>query len=170
MLAVAGSLLCAGTATAAVADDIARCAAIAAAEARLACYDALAARRTTGAAPRAPAVAPSAAAPSSAASSPAPAAITMPSAPGRADSFGLNPAQLHREPAGPAAIQAIVSALTATRDGRTILGLDNGQTWVIDEPDVRVAVGDEVTIKRAALGSFLLLGPSRHSYRVRRAQ
>jgi hypothetical protein len=31
-----------------------------------------------------------------------------------------------------------------------------------------VRPGDTVTIKRAALGSFLMMTPSRHSYRVER--
>jgi len=46
--------------------------------------------------------------------------------------------------------------------------LDNGQTWTVMDNDGRLASGDAVTIKRAALGSFLMMAPSNHRYRVRR--
>jgi hypothetical protein len=71
-------------------------------------------------------------------------------------------------PAGPASIKAIVSQITEDRLSHVYLVLDNGQTWEFTEGDPRVRPGDTVTIKRAALGSFLMLTPSRHSYRVER--
>jgi hypothetical protein len=71
-------------------------------------------------------------------------------------------------PAGPASIKAIVSQITEDRLNHVYLVLDNGQTWEFTETDPRVRPGDTVTIKRAALGSFLMLTPSRHSYRVER--
>jgi hypothetical protein len=46
--------------------------------------------------------------------------------------------------------------------------LDNGQTWAFIEPEPRLRPGDTVTIKRASFGSFLMLTPSRRSYRVER--
>jgi hypothetical protein len=48
--------------------------------------------------------------------------------------------------------------------------LDSGQTWTVMDNDGRLAAGDAVTIKRAALGSFLMLTPSNHRYRVRRVK
>lgn len=69
---------------------------------------------------------------------------------------------------GPESIKAVVSQVTEDRRNNVSLVLDNGQTWAFIEPDPRVRPGDTVTIKRAALGSFLMLTPSRRSYRVER--
>jgi len=56
--------------------------------------------------------------------------------------------------------------------GRVVL--DNGQLWVFTdseaEADARLNPGDPVTIKRAALGSFLMKTASNHSYHVHRLQ
>jgi hypothetical protein len=82
--------------------------------------------------------------------------------------FGLTRQQLKAAPAGPASIKATVSQITEDRLSHVYLVLDNGQTWGFTEPDPRVRPGDSVTIKRAALGSFLMLTPSRRSYRVER--
>jgi hypothetical protein len=75
---------------------------------------------------------------------------------------------LKAAPAGPASVKATVSQITEDRLNHVYLVLDNGQTWGFTEKDPRVRPGDTVTIKRAALGSFLLLAPSRRSYRVER--
>ena len=48
--------------------------------------------------------------------------------------------------------------------------LDNGQTWALNEPNEQLGTGDAVTIKRAALGSFLMTTPAKKSFRVRRLQ
>ena len=82
--------------------------------------------------------------------------------------FGLTRQQLKMVPAGPDSIKATVSQMTQDRLSHVLLVLDNGQTWVFTEPDPRVRPGDAVTIKRAALGSFLMKTPSRRSYRVER--
>jgi hypothetical protein len=82
--------------------------------------------------------------------------------------FGLTRQQLKAVPAGPASIKATVSQITEDRLSHVYLVLDNGQTWGFTETDPRVRPGDTVTIKRAALGSFLMLTPSRRSYRVER--
>ena len=71
-------------------------------------------------------------------------------------------------PAGPDSVKAIVSQLTEDRLNNVYLVLDNGQTWNFTDPNPRVRPGDTVTIKRAALGSFLMTTPSRRSYRVQR--
>jgi hypothetical protein len=51
---------------------------------------------------------------------------------------------------------------------RTTIVLDIGQTWSVPDNDGRLSKGDQVTIKRAALGSFLLITRANHSYPVRR--
>jgi hypothetical protein len=50
--------------------------------------------------------------------------------------------------------------------------LDNGQTWAFAEAmdDPWLGPGAAVTIKRGALGSFLLTTASKHSYHVHRVQ
>lgn len=70
----------------------------------------------------------------------------------------------------PDRIEATVIAVTGTPGpGRTIT-LDNGQTWRQTDSSVlgKVETGDRVTIKDAALSSYLLVTPSRVSLRVKR--
>jgi hypothetical protein len=165
-------------------DDMARCAAIAAPDARLACYDTLAHRPAdkipraaatpASAAPAASAAAPTVAAPTvaapasaAAATAQAPAAVPNPADP---KNFGLTPAQQHTTELGPKSIAAHISIVSADRAGQTMVVLDSGQTWTVMDNDGRLAAGDAVTIKRAALGSFLMLTPSNHRYRVRRVK
>jgi hypothetical protein len=82
--------------------------------------------------------------------------------------FGLTKHQLKVVPAGSDSVKATVSQITEDRLSHVSLVLDNGQTWGFTDPDPRVRPGDTITIKRAALGSFLMITPSRHSYRVER--
>jgi hypothetical protein len=169
-------------ATTPTAGDLARCAGIAAPDARLACYDGLAGRSADRAATAAGTAAPSStpaavtatpairAAPTTQA--PAPTA-PAPAVAGEAQNFGLTPTQRHSAPEGPAAIQArIAKIIEDRRVGRTYVILDNGQTWSFTdaEEDARLGPGDPVTIKHAALGSFLMTTSSRHTYHVRRTQ
>jgi hypothetical protein len=175
----------------AIAPDLASCAAIAAPDARLACYDALAGRPAERAAstPRAAQV-PAAAATPAAASTPsaaaaAPAAPAVPTTTAPASTFASDPrnfgftesqkqaqAQAHAAPAVPAAIQARVTKIVANPVGRAYVVLDNGETWMFVDPadDPRLSPGESVTIKRGSLGSFLLLTPSKNSYHVHRTQ
>jgi hypothetical protein len=60
--------------------------------------------------------------------------------------------------------------MTQDRLNNVAVVLDNGQAWTFVEQDPRLRPGDSVTIKRAALGSFLMMTPSRHSYRVQRSK
>jgi CubicO group peptidase (beta-lactamase class C family) len=172
-------------ATPPTAGDLAHCAGIAAPDTRLACYDTLAGRAAPAAvtAPAPTSVAPPTAAaainatPTAPALPPTPAPVsTIASDP---QNFGFSEAQQHAQaqphaaPQGPAAIQARIAKMIDNRGGRAYLVLDNGQTWVFvdaDADDARLSPGDPVTIKRASLGSFLLLTQSKHSYHVRRTQ
>jgi hypothetical protein len=178
-----GLILLAATAAAAPSNsDMARCAAIAAPDSRLACYDVLAHRpadKTPSAAataPTAPLPAPVLAhaplpAPAAAAAPPA-AATQTPLSPAAIapdpKNFGLTPAQQHTTDLGPKAIAAQISIVSSDQSGRTLMVLDNGETWTVMDNDGRLSSGDAVTIKRAALGSFLMFTASNHSYRVRR--
>lgn len=166
------SLAAAAGATAVRAQDLAHCAAIAAPDARLACYDALAHRpvkpAVSGAAKSSAVAAekPSAlAAENSSAAAPASAAAISAQDP---NNFGLSLAQQHMAFAGPTSIKARVEAINSGPNGQTYIVLDSGQTWTMGENDGWLSKGDAVTIKRAALGAFLLTAPSNHSYHVRR--
>jgi hypothetical protein len=59
----------------------------------------------------------------------------------------------------PAAVTAAVTSLERRGDGKFVVTLDNDQTWSQSELNSQadVAVGDTVTVRPAALGSFLLV-------------
>jgi hypothetical protein len=160
------------------AGDVARCLALAAPETRLACYDALAHRWADAAPGVAAAEAQAAANPASTAAPPPaaaapPAAVPAPtaaSAPGDPKNFGLTLVQQHVADAGPQSIQARIVQISADHLGHAVIVLDSGQTWKVTDDDGWLSQGDRVTIKRAALASFLLVAPSNHTYRVRRLE
>jgi hypothetical protein len=141
-------------------EDMARCAAVASHEARLACYDALAHRPPDQASSAAASVLPSTPPPAAAPT----AATTDPK------NFGLTAAQQHPTDAGPKAIAAHIAVVSSDKLGHTTVVLDSGQTWTVLDDDGRISAGDAVRIKRAALGSYLMFTPSNHSYSVRRAR
>ncbi len=172
-------------------DEMARCASITASEARLACYDAVQHRPAdkaqapaavapvrTPAPTQAPASA-QAAAPAQAPASvqaatpaqaptPAPAPISAAAIAADPKNFGLTAKQQHTADVGPKSIAAHIAIVSSDVLGRTTIVLDSGQTWSVSENDGRLSKGDAVTIKRAALNSFLMMTPSNHFYRVQR--
>lgn len=130
--------------------------------ARLACYDAASAR----AAP------PPAAAPALAPPTPPPAAPQ----PTPEDLFGrdaVTSEAMVREAAGierPESLDGVIARVTTTAYGKRVVTLGNGQVWTqTDSVALKLEPGDTVTIRRAALGSYLL-GPrgGGHSMRVTR--
>lgn len=122
-------------AEAAAASDPKACVAVEDAAARLACYDAAFERAPVAAAD----------------------AVTT--------EFGMND-RLRREKDGggsskdtaPAEISASVATASRNPQGYYTLDLDNGQRWYVSEaaPAQAFRQGDIVTIRRAALGSYLL--------------
>jgi hypothetical protein len=93
------------------------------------------------------------------------------------EEFGLSAAQVvERERADSPTpeldqLEARVASLERTGAGHFVLTLDNGQRWIEVAPSqrVRFRAGEPVTIRRAALGSFLARGPnSGGGVRVRR--
>jgi hypothetical protein len=158
-------------ATGASAAELMRCAEIATRDERLDCYDLLAHRsvdRESSAAAQKPAVAAAAettAAADSAPSSSPPAA----SAPSDPKNFGLSAAQQHIFSNGPRTEHARVTSVSSDNIGHSYVVLDSGQTWMVLDNDGWLSAGDEVTIKRAVLGSFLMVvSHSHYSYRVNR--
>ena len=166
---LAGLTLPSARAAPAVSAEMTRCAAIAAPDERLACYDALVcaaivaaeerlACYDTLAKPKLPDVQ----------TSPGD-AVRPKSSATDTQSFGLSPRQLPATPESPKLIKALVTRVTVDRAGNVLMSLDNGQSWTFNDQDALFRPGDSVTIRRAALGSFLLTA-GRRSYRARRVQ
>jgi hypothetical protein len=125
------------------------CAALSKAVERLACYD-----KAFGA--------PTTATPASAAS--------QEQEFGRAESLAAAKEARARAGSELASIAAKVVEVTQNRSGEYIVKLDNGQTWmqVAAQSRVDIDVGDSIAIRRATLGSFLLVTKDRVGTRVRR--
>jgi hypothetical protein len=185
-LALSTAILAACAAGGALAEDptgLTQCSSISNTAERLACYDRLAGRAAAKAPPSSPAAAAPAAAPVSAppaAAAPAAAApattTPTPAAASKASDFGLSKVQKDRADgaasSSPAEIKSITARVTGFRkgpSGRPRVLLDNGQTWEYEEDgDYLLAIDDSITIRRASLGSFLLVTPSKLVHRVRR--
>ncbi|MEJ0086579.1 MAG: hypothetical protein WDO72_12905 [Pseudomonadota bacterium] len=67
-------------------------------------------------------------------------------------------------------IPATVVQLSVRSNGRFIVTLDNGTVWSQSQnkSDVRVAVGDNITLRKATLGSYVLVTRDGVSTRVKR--
>ena len=94
-------------------------------------------------------------------------------------SFGLGEARVaaaqRQSTAAAPAVKTLTAKVAALRDrphAGFVVTFDNGQVWmqVEMEANERIAVGDTVTIKPGAFGSFWLVGPSGWSTRVHRVQ
>ena len=153
--------------------DLAHCAALTASEERLACYDSLTCAGIGNADERLACYDKLAKArPGRPAPAPAAGAAPTPSAAGTAGdaSFGVVRHANAPKPAELEQIKAVVSAVSVDRMGTVSVALQNGQTWAFHDPEAPLKAGDEVTIKKGALGSFLMTTPARHTYRVQRTQ
>lgn len=144
------------------------CATIADDGSRLACYDGL--WRGVVSPPREVAVAPVPATDAAAALQSA--AVVDPM-----DDFGLSEAAKRARDPGKdenanSSISGLVTAVRRQPAGELIVTLENGQVWTQSSVDTRarVAVGDTVTIRRAALGSYMLVTANRYATRVRRVK
>lgn len=157
------------------AEEPRRCATLADDQARLACYDSIFRKPAPTATAEAPSVdvpAAAGAAAGTVAGTPAGSAATP-----EAD-FGLTEAakraripEESREQL-PESISATVAKVSRQPAGELIVTFVNGQVWTQVQVDVRarVAVGDTVTIRKAALGSHLLVTANRYATRVRRVK
>jgi hypothetical protein len=161
--AFGGSALAAGT------EAAERCKSIGDDHARLACYDETYGMPSGAGAQPLPAAA--------AAGTSVPASYQQTAAPANPEAdFGLSEAARRAREAEtgkqgpPDSMSASVTTVGWRPSGEMIITLANGQVWVQLEPDTRARVksGDTVTIKRAALGSYMLLTPSDLATRVKR--
>jgi hypothetical protein len=66
------------------------------------------------------------------------------------------------------AITGKVTRFGQSKDGKPTIALDNDQVWELDSSNPLLVVGDAVTIRRAALGSFLLTTPQKRTHHARR--
>lgn len=90
--------------------------------------------------------------------------------------FGLSEAAMRARAAetapesAPDSISATVTNVGRRSTEEMVVTLLDGQVWAQVEPDARARLkaGDTVTIKRAALGSYLLVTPSGIATRVKR--
>jgi hypothetical protein len=91
------------------------------------------------------------------------------------ETFGLTQQQIDSrapESAAPKtdSIASSVAELKRAQDGKFTVKLANGQVWTQIEINTSAVprIGDAVTIRRAAMGSFLLVTPRGSATRVRR--
>jgi hypothetical protein len=153
------------------------CASVVADADRLACYDRLAGRvmpsvaaqgvRAPAAMASPPPAPPAAAGAASTAPAPAPAPAAV--APSPKQSFGSYELE-HPKPLVVAAssLEAHVVALGRSPGGHVTVSLEGGAVWELDDDDPLLAVGQSVTLTRAALGSYILRTPTQRIHRVHR--
>ena len=88
--------------------------------------------------------------------------------------FGLSAEKVLGPQGGPTEIEAKVTAVQANEvTGRAVVTLDNGQVWQqleATKATKRPRPGDQVVIREASLGSYLMVAPERGSARVRRVR
>lgn len=172
LLPVLIALGCGAPLSSVAAEQSHSCSVIDDASQRLDCYDAVFGRpaaATTDPVSPVPAVTPTVTATTTVA------ATADPVAQQRAE-FGLSEAaKKARDPQQSAQAESITDTLTTLGQrptGELVFNLQNGQVWMQIEAGTRTRVkaGDTVTIRKGALGSFLLVGPDRMPVRVRRTR
>ncbi len=155
-------------------DEVQRCARLTADRERLDCYDQVA-RRLTAAQPLASASAAATRTATTASPSSSSAHVEAPPPVNPGTEFGLSvAAKQARDPekAKQDSISAEVATVARRPTGEMVVTLANGQVWAQLDSDTRARLktGDTVTIRRAALGSYLLVTPSKMAMRVKRVK
>ena len=106
---------------------------------------------------------------------PASAAATSPAP---SEQFGFTEKEVARNtgqsaaPAAPDSVTAAIKSLDRRRDGKFVVTLDNTQVWAQSEfnSQADVQVGDAITVRRGALGSYLLVTKAGIGTRVKRVK
>ena len=75
-------------------------------------------------------------------------------------------------PAAPDSVTAAIKSLDRRLDGKFVVTLDNTQVWAQSEfnSQADVQVGDAITVRRGALGSYLLVTKAGIGTRVKRVK
>jgi hypothetical protein len=172
------------------ADRTHRCASIASDVERLACYDAAFGRSSsaperaggeTNAAPAATSMPNASRTPGVVASTATASGVASPTSADNAsararEDFGLSEVDKRaRKPSVEpelATITSTLSKISSRPTGELVLTLGDGQVWTQVQTDTRFRAreGDTVTIRKASLGSFMMVGPDRIATRVRRVK
>lgn len=92
------------------------------------------------------------------------------------EEFGFNKQQLlDRAPEplraiNPDRIEGIVKAVTERENGERLVTLENGQAWLLTEGSSRGRLnpGDTIVVREAALGTYMLVTPTRVALRAKR--
>lgn len=92
------------------------------------------------------------------------------------EEFGFNKRQLlDRAPEplraiNPDHIEGVVKAVAERDHGERLVTLENGQAWLLVEGTARGRLnpGDKVTVREAALGTYMLVTPTRVALRAKR--
>lgn len=188
VLAILSLAIWSGQASAADTDAALRCASIGDDHARLACYDGIFRGPAGSAQAGAVATGVIAGAGAQAGATPAAAAPVAAVPVNPPADFGLTPARkesieaaeakasgapaVPQAPSVPDSITVKVATVAHRLTGELVVILDDGQVWVqIDtETKGRVKEGDDVTIRKGTLGSYLLVTPNHVLVRVRRVK
>jgi hypothetical protein len=94
------------------------------------------------------------------------------------EQFGFTEKEMARNtgqsaaPAAPDSVTAAIKSLDRRRDGKFVVTLDNTQVWAQSEfnSQADVQVGDAITVRRGALGSYLLVTKAGIGTRVKRVK
>lgn len=89
--------------------------------------------------------------------------------------FGFTEKEVARnagQSAGSTSVTATITSLDRRRDGKFVVTLDNTQVWSQSEfnSQADVGIGDTITVRRGALGSYLLVTKAGIGTRVRRVK
>ena len=94
------------------------------------------------------------------------------------EQFGFTEKEMARNtgqsaaPAAPDSVTAAIKSLDRRLDGKFVVTLDNTQVWAQSEfnSQADVQVGDAITVRRGALGSYLLVTKAGIGTRVKRVK
>jgi hypothetical protein len=87
------------------------------------------------------------------------------------DQVAERPAEEHPPaPRVESLITGKVISMGISSSGRSTVTLEGNQVWELDSADPVLANGDVVTVKRGALGSFILTTPAGRLHRVHRSR
>jgi len=94
------------------------------------------------------------------------------------EQFGFTEKELARNigqsapSAAPESVTAAITSLVRRHDGKFVVTLDNAQVWAQSEfnSQADVEIGDSVTVRRGALGSYLLVTKAKIGTRVKRVK